>query len=211
MMIVHARPDGAIGVRRSDDVGVAHTVHRIMMCDALQELGASDFVNVKDEAAVAAAANTLDLIIVTFNVAVDFTPYFNMLRPHVSSGCNQCRLPLACQWYLHLLARVCCACLGPSLVVQGTLVFVGAIIGDVKLPIFGPLIMKQLSVAGSATGGRGEWRQRQPPASPHCRALSSPLGRALAFNDVDARSLLLALQRASPSCCASSRTLALSP
>lgn len=32
--------------------------------------------------------------------------------------------------------------------------FVGAIQGDVKIPVFGPLLLKQLTVAGSVTGGR---------------------------------------------------------
>lgn len=94
-------------------------------------LGAHAFVNMKDEAAVKAAENSLDLIIVTFNVAVDFTPYFNMLAPH------------------------------------GRLVFVGAIIGDVKLPIFGPLIMKQLTVAGSVTGGRARIAEMLDFAAAH--------------------------------------------
>lgn len=94
-------------------------------------LGAHAFVNMKDEAAVKAAENSLDLIIVTFNVAVDFAPYFAMLAPH------------------------------------GRLVFVGAIIGDVKLPIFGPLIMKQLTVAGSVTGGRARIAEMLDFAAAH--------------------------------------------
>lgn len=83
-----------------------------------KELGAHEFVNTKDAAAVEAGANSLDLIIVTLNVDIDFVPYMKMLRP------------------------------------MGALVIVGAIPGELKLPIFSTLLVKQCSVGGSLTGGR---------------------------------------------------------
>jgi alcohol/geraniol dehydrogenase (NADP+) len=44
-----------------------------------KEMGADKFINIKDEAAVKAAERSIDLMIVTFNAAVDFRPYINML------------------------------------------------------------------------------------------------------------------------------------
>lgn len=84
-----------------------------------RELGAHHFVVSTDAAAMRAARNSLDVIIVTTSGPIDSEPFLSLLRQN------------------------------------GTLIFVGAI--DRALPVvpFGPLMMKQLRIVGSATGGRG--------------------------------------------------------
>lgn len=72
---------------------------------------------------LAAAANSLDLIIVTVSASLDWQPFVDMLRP------------------------------------RGTICFVGAITKPMELPLFGPLIMKDLKVAGSCIGGRGRLQE----------------------------------------------------
>lgn len=44
-----------------------------------KEMGADHFLSSKDAEAMKAAANSLDLIIITFNAAVDFRPYLDLL------------------------------------------------------------------------------------------------------------------------------------
>lgn len=86
--------------------------------DLVKSLGAHAFVNTKDADAFKAAADSLDLIIVTVGAPVDFSSYLTLLKRN------------------------------------GTIVFVGAAQSELRIPIFGELLLKQLRVAGSATGGR---------------------------------------------------------
>lgn len=49
--------------------------------DEARQLGANQFINGKDEAAMKSVRNSLDVIIATAPVNIDWTPYINALRP----------------------------------------------------------------------------------------------------------------------------------
>lgn len=111
-----------------------------------KELGAHAFVTTTVAAEMEAAANSLDLIIVTLNVDIDFLPYMKMLRP------------------------------------RGAVVIVGAVPGDLKLPIFSSLLMKQASVGGSLTGGRAVMTDMLQFAADHG---IKPMIEEFAFDDIN--------------------------